>query len=214
MIIEGNGPHQGQAVYAAGVPLAAARGVVILVHGRGATAASILELADLFDQPDVAYLAPQARGNAWYPNSFLAPLESNEPWLSSALKVVGDLVIQVEEAGVPAKRIVIGGFSQGACLASEFVGRHARRYGGLLAFSGGVIGPPGTPREYPGSLDGMPVFLGCSDVDPHIPSARVEETAAVFTALRGLVTKRIYPRMGHTINQDEIDHAKHLLARV
>ena len=134
--------------------------------------------------------------------------------LDTDLQAIGDLVNQVEEAGISAGRIVLGGFSQGACLASEFVARHTRRYGGLLVFSGGVIGPPGTPREYPGSLDGMPVFLGCSDVDPHIPLARVEETAAVFTALRGVVTKRIYPRMGHTINQDEIDHARRLLAAV
>lgn len=209
-----NGPHQGQPVYAAGVPLEEARGVVILVHGRGASAANILELAEVFEQQDLAYLAPQAKGNTWYPNSFLAPMESNQPGLSSGLKVISDLVSQVEEAGFAAKQIVIGGFSQGACLASEFVARHARRYGGLLAFSGGVIGPPGTPRDYPGSLDGMPVFLGCSDVDPHIPLERVEETAAVFTALQGMVTKRIYPRMGHTINQDEIDHARQLLAAV
>jgi glyoxalase family protein len=210
----GNGLHQGQAVYTAGVPLEVARGVVILVHGRGATAESILDLAQVFDQPDLAYLAPQARGYTWYPNSFLAPMESNQPGLSSGLQAIGDLVNQVEETGIPAERIVLGGFSQGACLASEFVARHARRYGGLLVFSGGVIGPPGTPREYPGSLEGTPVFIGCSDIDPHIPLARVEETAAVFTALRGVVTKRIYPRMGHTINQDEIDHAQKLLAAV
>lgn len=209
-----SGPHQGQPVYATGVPLKEARGVVILVHGRGASAANILELAEVFEQPDLAYLAPQARGNTWYPNSFLAPMESNQPGLSSGLKVIGDLVTQIEEAGFAAEKIVIGGFSQGACLASEFVARHARRYGGLLAFSGGVIGPPGTPRDYPGSVDGMPVFLGCSDIDPHIPLARVEETAAVFTALQGVVTKRIYPRMGHTINQDEIDHARQILAAV
>jgi predicted esterase len=209
-----SGPHQGQRVYTAGVPLEAAQVAMILVHGRGATAESILELAAVFDQPDYAYLAPQAHGNTWYPNSFLAPLQSNEPGLSSGLRAIGDLVIQVEEAGIPAKRIVIGGFSQGACLACEFVARHARRYGGLLAFSGGVIGPPGTLREYPGSLDGMPVFLGCSDVDPHIPLARVEETAAVFTALRGLVTKRVYPGMAHTIIPDEINHARQLLANV
>jgi predicted esterase len=212
--MQGDGLHDDQPVYAAGVPLEEARGVVILAHGRGATAASILELADLFEQPDLAYLAPQAKGNTWYPNSFLAPLESNEPWLSSALGIIGDLVVHVEEAGIAARQIVLGGFSQGACLVSEYVARRARRYGGLLAFSGGVIGPPGTPREYPGSAAGMPVFLGCSDMDPHIPLARVEETAAVFTALQALVTKRIYPRMGHTINQDEIDHARTLLAHV
>jgi predicted esterase len=212
--MEGKAIHQGQRVYRAGVALEKARAAVILIHGRGASAEDILTLVPAFDQPDLAYLAPQATGFTWYPNSFLAPLESNEPYLSSALQLINELVVQLEAAGLAPQQIVIGGFSQGACLASEYVARHARRYGGLLAFSGGIIGPPGTPREYPGSLEGMPLFLGCSDVDPHIPLARVEETAAVFTALRGLVTKRIYPRMGHTINQDEVDHAKQLLAGV
>ena len=188
--------------------------MLIFVHGRGATAESILSLADYLPHPAMAYLAPQAAGNTWYPYSFLAPMEQNEPYLSSALARLGALLAEVERAGISPERVVLAGFSQGACLASEFVARHAQRYGGLMAFSGGLIGPPGTPREYPGTLDGTPVFLGCSDVDPHIPLARVNETADVLARLGAVVDKRIYPRLGHTINQDEIDAAAALVAGV
>lgn len=205
-------PHAGQPVRAAGRPLAEARAALILVHGRGATAESILSLADYLPHPHLAYLAPQAAGDTWYPYSFLMPLAQNEPWLSSALGRLAALLAEVEAAGIAAERVIFGGFSQGACLAAEFVARHARRYGGLLLFSGGLIGPPGTPRDYPGSLDGTPVFLGCSDTDPHIPLARVEETAEVLARLGGVVDKRVYPRLGHTINQDEIAAAAALVA--
>jgi predicted esterase len=187
---------------------------MILIHGRGASAYDILELGTYLAAPEMAQLAPQAANNTWYPYSFLNPLEQNEPYLSSALQVVADVVDRVEAAGIAAERIIIGGFSQGACLASEFVARHARRYGGLLLFSGGLIGPPGTPREYAGSLAGTPVFLGCSDVDFHIPLERVEETAEVLANLGGKVTKKIYPNMGHTIIQDEIDEAQTIVAHV
>jgi len=207
-------PHQNQPVLAAGRPPAAARGALILLHGRGATAESILELADLLPHPHLTYLAPQAAGNTWYPYTFLAPMAQNEPYLSSALAKVGAVVAQAVAAGIPAERIFLAGFSQGACLAAEYVARHAQRYGGLLAFSGGLIGPPDTPRDYTGALDGMPAFLGCSDVDAHIPLARVQETAATLTRLGAQVETRIYPRMGHTINQDEIDAAVALLARL
>lgn len=203
--------HQGQPILTAGRPLGEATTAMILLHGRGATAESILELAALLPHPEMAYLAPQAANYTWYPYSFLAPLPQNEPWLSSALQAVGDAAAQVEAAGIPASRIVFAGFSQGACLASEYVARHAGRYGGLLAFSGGLIGPPGTPRNYPGAFDGMPVFLGCSDVDPHIPLARVEETSEVLARMGAAVTRRIYPRMAHTIVQDEIDQAQRIL---
>jgi len=205
-------PHQGLPLAAAGKPLAEARGAVILIHGRGASAESILELAAYLPQPDLAWLAPQAADSTWYPYSFLAPLEKNEPYLSSALARVAEVVALAEAAGLPPERIFLGGFSQGACLASEFVARNARRYGGLIAFSGGLIGPDGTPRDYAGSLSGMPVFIGCSDVDPHIPVGRVRETAAVLARLGATVDSRIYPRMGHTINQDEMDAAAALLA--
>ncbi len=207
-----NMPHQSQPVLAAGKPLGEAAGALILVHGRGASAESILELADYLAHPDLAYLAPQAADATWYPYSFLAPMANNEPYLTSALARLGEVVAMVEEAGLPPERIFLGGFSQGACLASEFVARNARRYGGLLVFSGGLIGPEGTPRTYEGSFDGMPVFIGCSDVDPHIPVDRVRETADVLARMGAAVDSRIYPRMGHTINQDEIDAAAALLA--
>jgi predicted esterase len=207
----GGHPHSGQPLMATGTPLNEARAALILLHGRGASAESILELTAYLPQTGMAYLAPQAVHYTWYPYSFLMPTEQNEPYLSSALQRVGEIVEEVKATGIPAEKIVLGGFSQGACLASEFVARNAQRFGGLIAFSGGLIGPPGTAREYQGSLDGTPVFLGCSDIDPHIPLERVEETAEVLTRLGGSVDKRIYPRMGHTINQDEMDAAAALL---
>jgi predicted esterase len=203
--------HQGQPLVTVGQALDQAQAALILLHGRGANAPSILLLAEELYHPAYAYLAPQAANNTWYPVTFLAPMQQNEPWLSSALARVGEVVAMVEAAGVPAERIVLGGFSQGACLASEFMARNARRYGGLLAFSGGLIGPPGTPRAYASSVDGTPVFLGCSDVDPHIPKGRVEETASVLESMGAQVTMRLYPGMGHTINADEINHARALL---
>lgn len=205
------GPHQGQPVLTAGQPLGQAKAAMILVHGRGATAQSILTLADEFKQPDFAYLAPQAAGNTWYPYSFLAPLADNEPGLSSGLAALAAVLAQIEQEGLPAEKTILAGFSQGACLALEFVARNARRYGGAVAFSGGLIGPPGTPRDYPGLLEGTPVFLGCSDVDFHIPLERVHESAAVMKKLGGEVTERIYPDMGHTINQDEINHVQNMM---
>lgn len=208
------GPHQGQAPLHAGPPLKEARGVVILVHGRGGNARDILSLAEAFAQAELAYLAPQATGNSWYPESFLAPMARNEPGLSSGLAAIEACLARAQAAGLAPKRVFIGGFSQGACLALEFVARHARRYGGAFGFSGGLIGPENTPRDYAGSLDGTPVFLGCSDRDAHIPLARVEETTRVLGALGGEVTERIYPGMGHTINQDEIDHVVAMMARL
>jgi predicted esterase len=176
---------------------------MIMVHGRGARAEDILTLVDELQRPGVAYIAPQAAGNAWYPYPFMTPMEMNEPWLSSALYTLEQTLARVEEH-IPAERIIWLGFSQGACLATEFVARHARRYGGIVGLSGGLIGPQGTPRDYPGSLDGTTVFLGCSDVDAHIPASRVEETAQVFRGLGGHVTARLYPGMGHLVNADEI----------
>ena len=205
------GPHQGQPVYTVGKPLDEAKAAMILVHGRGASAQNILELAQELPHPDFAYLAPQAANSTWYPYSFLEPMNRNEPGITSGLQVIAELVAHVEAAGIPAERIVLAGFSQGACLASEFVARHARRYGGLLAFSGGLIGPPDTPRDYAGSLANTPVFLGCSDVDFHIPLARVEETAVTFTNLGAHVNKQIYPGMDHTIVPDEVVHARKIV---
>lgn len=207
-------PHADQPILTAGTSLESAKAAMILVHGRGADAGSILELATFLPDLGLAYLAPQAANNTWYPYSFLMPLEQNEPYLSSALRRVAEVVDEAIAAGFTPDQIVIGGFSQGACLAGEFAARNARRYGGLVLFSGGLIGPPGTPRDYSGSLAGTPVFIGCSDMDPHIPLARVEETAEVLAKLGGMVDQRIYPRMGHTINQDEMDAAAALLAAV
>lgn len=186
---------------------------MVLVHGRGDSATGILGLTEAFHAPDVAWIAPQAAGNTWYPLSFLAPLERNQPWLDSALSVLDGLVTQLEEDGVPAERVVLMGFSQGACLAQEYAARHARRYHAIVGLSGGLIGPPGTPRDYPGAFDGTPVFLGCSDIDPHIPVERVHESARVFERMGAAVDERIYPRMGHTVNDDEIQAVASLLAR-
>jgi predicted esterase len=177
---------------------------VILVHGRGDSAAGILGLTQEFDVDDVAWLAPQAAGHTWYPYSFLSPIQRNEPFMSSALGVLRRLIEQLAVDGVSSERVVLMGFSQGACLTSEFAARHARRYAGLAILSGGLIGPPATPRDYVGSLDGTPVLIGCSDLDPHIPLERVAETAQVFRRMDANVDERIYPNMAHTINSDEI----------
>lgn len=209
-----NGAHQGQPVLTSGVPLEQARAAMILVHGRGATAEDILALAEEFHQPDVAYLAPQAAGNTWYPQTFLAPLSSNEPKLSSALAVIAGLLERIAAAGIPPERTLLLGFSQGACLSLEFAARNARRYGGVAGLSGGLIGPDGTPRDYPGSLDGTPIFLGCSDVDAHIPKARVQHSTEVLRRLGGVLTERLYPGMGHTVNRDEIDRVTAMVAAV
>lgn len=204
-------PHAGQPVYAAGVPLAEARLAVVLLHGRGVGADDMLGLAGELQVPGAAFLVPQAAGSTWYPQRFLAPLEANEPWLSSALAKVDGVVTQAAEVVGGHARVLVGGFSQGACLALEYVARHARRYAGVAGLSGGLIGPPGMPRAYPGSLDGTPVFLGCSDRDPHIPVASVDEAAQVLDELGAVVTRRIYPGMGHTVNADEIEHVRNML---
>lgn len=204
-------PHAGQALAYAGVPLGQSPLVVVMVHGRGSNAESILGLAQEFGRRNLTYLAPQAAGNTWYPNSFLAPIESNEPYLTSALNRVGTVLERTTEAGIPLENTVLLGFSQGACLVSEFAARNPSLYGGIIALSGGVIGPPGTPRNYAGDLLGTTVFLGCSDRDPHIPVERVHESTEVFTALGGAVVERIYPNMGHTINQDELAFITDLL---
>lgn len=206
--------HRGQPVLATGQPLASARAAMILVHGRGASAESILQLASVLDQSGFAYLAPQAADATWYPNSFLQPLESNEPWLSSALSVLTNTLKMVGDAGIPPERTLLLGFSQGACLSLEYVARHARRYGGVAGLSGGLIGPDDTPRDYPGSLAGTPIFLGCSDIDFHIPVERVHHSTEVLRRLGANVTERIYPGMGHEINADEVRAVQQLMANV
>lgn len=206
--------HQGQPIITAGTPLANARGAMIMLHGRGAAAQDILMLAAELNQPDFAYLAPQAANNTWYPYPFLVPVEQNEPWLSSALAMVEDALAQVATANILPERTMLLGFSQGACLTLEFVARHARRYGGVAGLTGGLIGPDGTPRDYPGSLAGTPIFIGCSDMDMHIPKARVIESETVLRKLGGAVTMRLYPNMGHTVNQDEIDFVRVMMEQI
>jgi phospholipase/carboxylesterase len=200
-------------VVRAGEPLDKARAAMILLHGRGASAQDIMTVAAELTQPGFAYLAPQAAGSAWYPNPFTAPLDTNEPYLSSALEVV-ETVLAMVEATIPAQRVILLGFSQGACLTLEFAARHARRYGGVVGLSGGLIGPDGTPRDYPVGFGGTPSFLGCSDVDPHIRVDRVLEAGEVFKRMGAAVTVRLYPGMGHTVNQDEIDAVRAIVEAI
>jgi phospholipase/carboxylesterase len=206
-------PHRNQPVLAGGRKLSEAAGAVILVHGRGASAEDILGLSQEFDHPELAYFAPQAAGHSWYPYSFLAPIEQNEPWLTSALKKLGTIVEDISNAGIDREKIVIAGFSQGACLASEFVARHATRYGGLIALSGGLIGPPGTEFRYAGKLGGTPAFFGGVDPDPHVPWQRVQESASVLSGLGAQIILRRYPGMPHTVNPEEIEEAKSLMTK-
>jgi predicted esterase len=181
------------------------------VHGRGGAAGDKQELGRTLPRPRYACFSPAAAGGTWYPFSFLAPLKRNEPYLSSALKLLARAFEKATASGIPAERVVLLGFSQGACLALEFAARNARRYGGIVGLSGGLIGPEGTPRDYAGAFDGTPAFLGCSDVDPHVPKRRVDETAAILERMQARVTKRIYPGMGHTINPDELGVVQSLL---
>jgi predicted esterase len=213
MTVSSIDPHADQPVRRLGPDPADARLAAIMVHGRGAAAEDMLALAGELRTSDIAYLAPQAAGNSWYPYSFLTPMAQNEPWLTSALRLVQQLVDSLDRQGIPSSRVVIMGFSQGACLALEFAARNAKRYAAIAGLSGGLIGPPGTPRTYPGSLDGTPVFLGCSDVDSHIPLERVHESAEVLRGLGAAVDERIYPGMGHTVNSDEIKAVRALVGR-
>jgi len=206
--------HRAEDTLVTGAPPDAAKAAVILVHGRGATPESMLPLADAFGRDDLYYVAPRATRNTWYPNSFLAPVEANEPWLSSALSLLAELVERLSGAGFSSARIGIVGFSQGACLTSEFIARNARRFGMAGILTGGLIGAPGTPRTYAGSLAGTPVFLGSSDVDPHVPLERVEETRDVLTTLGAKVDARIYRGMGHTVNDDEVKAVRSLLQQM
>jgi phospholipase/carboxylesterase len=197
--------HSTTGAVSAGAPVETARVAMILVHGRNAGPANILTVFDRLQRPQVAAIAPAATDGTWYPYSFLSPRERNEPGITSALGVLEALVMDLGLRGIGAERVILLGFSQGACLTAEFALRHPRRYGGVMVLSGGLIGPPGTRwDDAPGTLDGTPVFLGCSDVDAHIPAARVLESDPVFRARGATVTCRLYEGMGHVVNDDEI----------
>jgi predicted esterase len=207
-------PHGGQPIERVGAPLGEGCGVVILVHGRGAGPRNILDLVPMLDRPDFSYLAPAAAGGTWYPYSFMAPIARNEPGISSGIAVLHGLIDQVVSRGVPTDRIVLLGFSQGACLAVTAAQRRPSRYGGVVVYSGALIGPPGSVWDEQGTFGGAPVFFGCSDMDAHVPRARVEESAAVLARMGATVTARIYPGMGHLVNDDELAFAQTLLAQV
>jgi len=206
------GPHQGQPLIARGAPLASAQAAMVMVHGRGATAQDILALTDALMRPGIAYLAPQAAGRQWYPNRFLSPIASNEPWLSSALASIGHAVSQAQAHGIPKERIYLLGFSQGACLTLEFARREGGRFAGIFGLSGALIGADDEFQNQPaGALERTTVFLGCSESDEHIPSNRVLRSAEIFKNLGASVTVRLYPGGGHMINADELDFIRSAL---
>jgi predicted esterase len=207
-------PHADQPIAMAGLPLAESRRAVVMVHGRNASPRNILDLAPRLDRPDFSYVAPAAANNTWYPFSFLEPVAKNEPYLTSAMSRLERVLADILAAGLSSERIALLGFSQGACLAAEFAYRHAQRLGGVVLFSGGLIGPPGTTWQSSRSFGGTPVFLGCSDSDAHVPQWRVDESADVFDRMGAVVTKRIYPGMGHLVSDDEIRAAQSLLDQV
>ena len=221
MFSKNDKPHQGQPIISKGKALADANAVVILIHGRGATAESILALADELlnashphEFGNLAWLAPQAHNCTWYPHSFLAPVDENEPFLSSALEMTSELIRDIEASGVPREKVLLSGFSQGACLSLEFAARNPARYGGIVALSGGLIGADVDETRYSGSLEGTPVFLGCSDFDPHIPEERVHASAGLLRKQNAVVTKKIYKGLGHTVNEDELSVFRSMLSDI
>jgi phospholipase/carboxylesterase len=199
----GDDLHQGQPIESAGAPPQAADAAVVMVHGRGATAQSFLSLIDEFLHHGVMYLAPQAARSTWYPRSGYAPMEANEPWFSSALARVKTALETATTAGIPSERVILLGFSQGAGIVSEYAARNPRRYGGLVALSGSLLGPE-TSHAYDGTIDGTPVFVGCARNDPYVPAERIHETASVFEQLDGDVTVEFYEELGHAITGDEL----------
>ena len=205
-------PHGREAVVARGRALGQGRVVVIMVPGRGAGPLNILDLAPAIGHPDATYLAPTAAGGTWYPTGFMSPMAQNEPGITSGISVVHGLLDDAIAAGVPAERVVLLGFSQGACLACTAAQRRPARYGGVVALSGGLIGPPGTAWSEQGTFGGAPAFFGCSDVDGHIPAGRVRESAALFERMGASVTATLYPGMGHAVNDDEIRIAREIIA--
>jgi predicted esterase len=204
-------PHGAQPIVSAGTPLVQAVGAIILLHGRGGSAHDILGLGASIAPEGVALLAPEAAGHSWYPNSFLAPRSQNEPYLSSALARIATTVRAVIDAGFPPDKIALCGFSQGACLATEFVGRNPRRYAGLLAFTGALIGPLDEPLKLTGDLEGTTVLLSSGDPDPHVPWLRVQQSAELLTGIGATVITRRYAGRPHTVLQQEIQDGQLLL---
>jgi predicted esterase len=207
-------PHRNQPILRAGVALAKATAAVVLLHGRGASAEDILGLAGEMYDERVVYLAPEAAGHTWYPHSFLAPIAQNEPYLTSALAKVGETVQLAVDAGLTRERIVVCGFSQGACLASEFVARNPARYGAMIAFTGGLIGPEGMDLRHAGELAGTPALFSSGDPDPHVPWARVAASAEQFKAMGAEVQAERYAGRPHTIAPVELAQARELLMRL
>jgi predicted esterase len=207
-------PHAGQPILTVGPPPQQAPATLVLVHGRGGTAQDMLGLYEELAIGDLAALAPQAAGSTWYPHSFLQPLQRNQPWLDSALRRIASIVSHLLDQGIAGDRIAILGFSQGACLTLEFTARHPRRYGAIMGLTGGLIGPDGTPRDYPGSLDGTPVLLAAPDPDPHIPFQRVRDTETVLMRMDAVVETRRYPGLPHSINQDQLEVCRTMLRRL
>lgn len=198
-------------VVSAGTPIENAAKVLIMLHGRGGSADDILSLANHLNVKGFALLAPQAQNNSWYPYSFMAPVSQNEPWLSSALSLLKEIVNDVTAKGISEENIYFCGFSQGACLTLEFAARNATKYAGVVAFTGGLIGERLDPKNYTGDFKDTPIFIGSSNPDPHVPVARVNETTKILKGMNASVTERIYTNMGHTITQNEIDLANKLV---
>ncbi len=211
---KGVAPHHSSKILIEGTELDKAKAVMIMIHGRGATAESILDISQYFTVDDVSYIAPQANGGAWYPFSFLMPTEQNEPGITSGLQRIFEIVDHVITSGISEQKIMLLGFSQGACLSLEWTARSNKNIGAVFGLSGGLIGPNGTRRNYSGTLQNTSVFLGCSDMDFHIPKERVIESAEVFKQLNATVTLNLYPNMGHTVNDDEIDHINSVMKNV
>lgn len=210
----GSRPHAGHPICSEGPSPEHANATLLLVHGRGGSAEDMLSLYQELALPGIAALAPQAAGSTWYPLSFLAPLKANQPFLDAALNRLESLVTCLLSHGIRSEQIALLGFSQGACLTIEFTARHPRRYGAVMGLTGGLIGPPGTPRDYPGSLAGTPIFLGTSDPDPHVPFERVRESEDILTRMGASVELRRYPGMPHTVNEDELNVCRVLLRRL
>lgn len=200
-------------ILSSGRPLKSAKKVLILFHGRGGSATDILSLSSHLKVENFAMLAPQATDYTWYPHSFLVPVKENEPWLSSAMRLINEMVDDLLKMDFSHKDIFFLGFSQGACLALEYTARHPKRYGGIIAFTGGLIGDRINKEMYSGDFKKTPVFIGSGNPDAHVPPERVEESAEIFKELNASVTSVIYVNIGHTITSEEIDHANKLLSK-